>query len=68
MHIGEWDFKENLCWRYDLQIGQRPPEGEWPRINKGSPLYFGHAIVAESQEWIDKFHKKERNLQKRDIQ
>jgi hypothetical protein len=53
MVVGEWNFTDKLCWRYDMEIGSTPPQlGEWPRIVEGRSIWRGHGIIAESLEWI----------------
>ena len=46
MLVGEWDLAENLCWRWDLQLGVDEPLGdEWPAEPKEPPAYFGYGGV-----------------------
>jgi len=55
MHEGTFDFREALCLRYDLSIGPSRPEGEWPEVASGSPIYGGYGTVGESQAIVEHF-------------
>jgi hypothetical protein len=52
MLVGEWDFTDRLCWRYDLELGSMEPnEEEWPRLIHGR-YYGGYGILAESAQYV----------------
>src|SRR5262249_3351576 len=55
MLVGEYNLRDRLCVRWDLQIGKGEPQGEWPEINSGGPSWGGYGIVAESAAMIDKW-------------
>jgi hypothetical protein len=55
MHAGEYNLRDRLCIRWDLEIGRGQPQGEWPQINSGGPIWGGYGIVAESEAMIDRW-------------
>jgi hypothetical protein len=47
MIVGEFDFTERLCHRWDIELGPVEPSGEdWPHIRDTSPVYSGYGILA----------------------
>src|SRR6267378_1969216 len=53
MIVGEFDFRERLCHRWDIELGSAQPSGDdWPHIRGVSPIYSGFGIVAVSAEVV----------------
>lgn len=55
LHAGEYNLRDRLCIRWDLQIGRGGLQGEWPQMNSGEPIWGGYGIVAESGAMIDRW-------------
>lgn len=63
MVVGEFDFVERLCLRWDIELGPAEPQGdEWPATPDTPPAYGGHggvlavshaAITSFMQRWSD---------------
>ena len=55
MLVGEFDLVENLCWRWDIELGPSEPGGEeWPTEPSTPPAYFGTGgVLGVSQGAID---------------
>lgn len=44
--VGDFNFTDNPCPGYDVQISSVEPQGiEWPKIPQGNPLYMGYGSV-----------------------
>jgi hypothetical protein len=42
MIVGEYDLKDNLCARWDIELGSSEPGGgDWPAEPVAGPAYFG---------------------------
>ena len=55
MLVGEHDFTERLCYRWDLWIGPgEPTREEWPRI-EGVGVVDGYGTVGASRAVIEAF-------------
>lgn len=56
MLVGEFDFVEKLCHRWDIELGPVEPSGDdWPQIDGVSPAYSGYGILAVSQDALARF-------------
>jgi hypothetical protein len=54
MLVGEYDLTDNLCHRWDIELGTGEPVGDdWPVLPEGSGAYSGcGGILAVSHEAI----------------
>jgi hypothetical protein len=42
MNVGEYDLTDNLCGRWDIELGPTEPGGgDWPAEPVAEPAYFG---------------------------
>src|SRR5262245_23752666 len=55
MLVGEYNLRDRLCVRWDLEIGRGETQGEWPQMNSPGPIWGGYGIVAESGAMIDRW-------------
>src|SRR5438477_2238501 len=56
MLVGEFDFVERLCWRWDIELGPAEPRGdEWPAVPNTPPAYAGYGVLAVSHAAIARF-------------
>lgn len=56
MIVGEFDFVQKLCHRWDIELGPVEPSGDdRPEIRGASPIYSGYGILAVSQDALDRF-------------
>jgi hypothetical protein len=55
MLVGEHDLTDNLCWRWDIELGVAEPSGDdWPAEPVTEPAYFGHGgVLAVSRDAIE---------------
>ncbi len=55
MLVGGFDLTDNLCWRWDTQLGPGEPGGDdWPAEPAGPPAYFGTGgVLAVSRGAIE---------------
>jgi hypothetical protein len=61
MHVGEYDFAENLCHRWDIELSlATPSEDDWPKMHNASPIYSGYGILAISHDAIIKYRNRQR--------
>ena len=61
MLVGEFDLTDNLCWRWDSEIGQTEPRfaDEWPIAPDTPSAFAGHGgVVAESHAAIKAFRER----------
>ncbi len=56
MQVGDFDFVENLCPRWDIELGLAEPRvDEWPVAPDTAPAYAGYSVIAESLAAIARF-------------
>jgi hypothetical protein len=55
MLVGEFDLIDNLCWRWDTELGPGEPRGDdWPTEPAALPAYFGcGGVLAVSRGAIE---------------
>lgn len=55
MLVGEFDFTERLCWRWDSELSPHEPTiDEWPTAPEIQPAWFGFGgVLAVSQAAIE---------------
>ncbi len=60
MHEGEFDLTENLCCRWDIELGPTEPTGDdWPEIRGVSPVYLGYGTLAVSADAVTSHEERE---------
>ena len=56
MLVGDYDFVEKLCHRWDIELGPVEPSGDdWPQIRDASPIYSGYGVLAVSQDAVVRY-------------
>lgn len=51
MIVGQFDFTERLCHRWDIELGPAEPVGDdWPHIRGVSPIYSGFGVLTASDD------------------
>jgi hypothetical protein len=61
MLVGEFDLTDNLCWRWDSELGPSEPriEDGWPISPDTPPAFAGHGgVLAESHVAIRLFRER----------
>lgn len=65
MYKGTYNFTDNICFRYDIEMSSATPFmvkdwqlKNWPSLEGGKPHYQGSVYVAENEQYIDSSREK----------